>query len=166
MSLNARVEKLESYEQRLATDPNDDEAAQKIARYLDSSSSNTVGMALRSMGRIESSALDEIQLIAPFLSHEDHYTRRAAILAVKDRGDEAILILDEVIACLDDPVGVDVRVYAAQVLRNLGADAARALPALREASSDPGNVSFRDEFERSVQRLEAAIEEEGREIRP
>lgn len=164
--LNQRFAKMQSYEQRIASDPDDAGAAEGIVRYLGKSDHETRGMALRALGRVESTPLDEIQLIAPYLSHEDHYTRRDAILAVKDRGDEAVTILDEIIACLDDPVGLDVRVFAAEVLSNLGADAARALPALREAATAPGNASFDDMFERYVLRLEAAIEERDHAIQP
>lgn len=166
MILRHRADKLEAAEQRLATDPHDDDAAQLIVRYMNSSDSTTVGMALRSMGQVDSATLDEIHLIAPYLSHDDHYTRRSAILAVKDRGDEAIQILDEVIACLDDPVGIDVRVFAGEVISTLGVDAALALPALRAAAVAPENESFHDEFTRYVQRLEAAIEDHSREPQP
>lgn len=164
--LNQRSAKMQSYEQRIASDPDDARAAEGIVRYLGKSDHETRGMALRALGRVESTPLDEIQLIAPYLSHEDHYTRRDAILAVKDRGDEALVILDEIIACLDDPIGSDVRVFAAEVLSNLGADAARALPALREAATAQENSAFRDEFARSVQQIESTLEDQDREIRP
>lgn len=111
-----RSAKIQSFEQRIESDPDDADAAAGIVRYLDKSDHETRGMALRALGRVESDRLDEIQLIAPNLSHRNHYTRRDAILAVKDRGDEAVEILDEVIACLDDPIGIDVRVFAAEVL--------------------------------------------------
>ncbi|MFI4861575.1 MAG: HEAT repeat domain-containing protein [Phycisphaerales bacterium JB063] len=164
--LNQRSAKMQSYEQRIASDPDDARAAEGIVRYLGNSDHETRGTALRALGRVESAPLDEIQIIAPYLSHEDHYTRRDAILAVKDRGDEAVTILDEIIACLDDPVGIDVRVFAAQVLSNLGADAARALPALREAATAQENSPFHDEFARSVQQIESTLEDQDREIWP
>ena len=164
--LNQRFAKMQSYEQRIASDPDDAGAAEGIVRYLGKSDSHTRGMALRALGRVESTPLDEIQLIAPYLSHEDHYTRRDAILAVKDRGDEAIEILDEVIACLDDRTGIDVRVFAAEVLSSLGAGAAHALPALREAAAAPENTPFHSELARYVEQIEAAVEERDRAIQP
>lgn len=164
--LKQRYAKLQSYEQQIASNPGDIGAAEGIVRYLGKPDHETRGMALRALGRVESSRLDEIQLIAPYLSHEDHYTRRDAILAVRDRGDEASVILDEVIACLDDPVGIDVRVFAAQVLGHLGADAARSLPALREVTNAHQNSPFHDEFVRSVQQIESALEDQDRGLQP
>ena len=154
--LEGKIADIQQLENKLIEDPSDVDALTELKEYAESSQMGGSYSALRTFGRIDAENFNEVRYLATFLQHEDHGTRRAAALAIKEQGQAAVDAIPELITALSDVEGADVRVFAAQTLRNLGPKAVKALPALESALQDPSNESFRSTFETAIEKIKHA----------
>lgn len=145
--------RISTYENLIDQNPMDRASSQALLDNLSSPDQPVVVATLRTFGRIDSEYIDELSILEHYLNSSVPQYRRASILAVKDKGQESIVILPSITDSLSDPDAIDVRVFAAQVIRELGPEASSALEELRKARDDPTNSAFRSTFESAIENI-------------